>query len=1208
MQDAELLTPRSRTGAGADQKPDGVARRSSVRWTFGDAEETAARDIDAAHASTQGSDASDGCPVGRRLSQVSAGARGRRRSSLGSNCELPVSASLARNRRASIDALVVALASQKPASDAAAGSPLFKMRDVVTIARGRTGSTALAKWALARTSIHARRENRIEKVRTGLRCGRRLALSVLRWVGRGRARITETRYQLLRDRMKSIMEAEGVVTELGEGAGNVPRTKQGDASMIQPEVLKRRVALRGHREVVAGLRGMWDSLPKCPEPHNDKIDVQIYEWMSMRLLRRLLPLKERAELQVSIGNEWLVESGGEFFMDQDTFFPAIFNFVDVWVDSTDPAAYVALAKSCTRSVSRHDDFCYSLKRAQRDWREWQKRTRADSDLSPLLSPAEYPYKDRSKFWKQRAASKRPEGEKKPVVGWFQNLRRASGAPTKEGSVAGRLQRDGSLSGRPAREGSMTGRPAREGSMTGRLPREDSAGRLPADGTGATREGSRQSGSSDAPRPGLQRTRSAAAARLQRAAEDLQAGEEAGRARTVQVEGEALEELWKVFGSARGQLLAKLTGREHQRGLRELDRRRMEAEERAEEERMREGADPEPRRSREEGRAEPEREDEKGLRAGEAEADRLRGEVRAHEELQRRLLEQDGAGSGQPGEGTTDERCGPSPRQEPSTSSQRSSAESGRIRDDATRVRLLASEDACRGAVCVDEDRTRQRFSSCASVSRQRAAAAQRCSVRKGTLPGLIGPQRESKAVAAQHLLQNTPPAVPGLPPPPVPSRRRVESDKLLKLLDREKGGRDKTLSAEVLQRRALFSQLKSRLAGLRRRGGGKSSGLAAHKLALQRAAVETAFAAAVAVCSAAAADQALAETSPEAALGTGDAVQYEMLEGEWYDGGTVVQVNPDGTVDIIGRSGALLQGWDMDRVQRVHNSQTPVSSARAAALRRQSVDAQNAAGVCPERVLASGSPRAHFPALLTRRGLGALPLSLRGGAEEVVEIEVTVQRRPAAPLGLHLTEMVLQDVTETSPASVYGLQRYVGFVLVSACGRLVATPEAVAEAVRTETVVPLVFRYDLAAHLLRAFDFDGDGRLSASELAPLTEGIPGFVDDGVPEGFSVGLDILRHRLSLLPDRAQRRARDIADVALVSVARVRDEVRTASASPRPHLAPISPPRASTPSPSAARHRWTDPLLRGTRTPAAKAARGPELRAFARAMAWSPTKIA
>eukprot|EP01062_Namystynia_karyoxenos_P048928 TRINITY_DN37384_c0_g1_i1.p1 TRINITY_DN37384_c0_g1~~TRINITY_DN37384_c0_g1_i1.p1 ORF type:complete len:1011 (+),score=113.14 TRINITY_DN37384_c0_g1_i1:75-3035(+) len=255
----------------------------------------------------------------------------------------------------------------------------------------------VSQWILVRALLRTAKEERVGTIRSAFGLTERISLKLYHWMSgaksRAASRAMERRYRAMRDAMLADALAAGVATEVDADGPKVHFRNQGCTELHDTEALRIRSGLRQHREVVSSLREIWEILPHCPVPHDDKIDRQIYQWMSLRILDDLLPKRHRQGLPVreTMDNEWWIECRENFFMDFDLFCAAIFDFIDVWAEGTEVEEYLALARGVRDAVSTRHDFVYSGKLARRQYEDWKSRS-TRTRRGPL-APETFPWSD-----------------------------------------------------------------------------------------------------------------------------------------------------------------------------------------------------------------------------------------------------------------------------------------------------------------------------------------------------------------------------------------------------------------------------------------------------------------------------------------------------------------------------------------------------------------------------------------------------------------------------------------------------------------------------------------------------------------------------------------------------------------------------------------------------------------------------------------------
>eukprot|EP00755_Sulcionema_specki_P000077 Sspe_Gene.114580::Locus_100426_Transcript_1_1_Confidence_1.000_Length_2119::g.114580::m.114580 len=270
---------------------------------------------------------------------------------------------------------------------------------------GWTGVAALRppRWFIALQLVKNAYGRAIQRVQSLMGFTFRMAGALLRWLDRARERIRLRGYTAIEQEMHRVVEREGLLVAVADPSKLSTRSlaMQADIDMLRPEPLERRMLLRHHEGIKKAVQAMWDTLPKCPKPHPDYIDRQIYQWMSVKLIDEFVSGEERKRAVEQVDSEWWLESKKEFFMDYDHFFDAIFSLLDVWSLSLDPDEYIFLARRLTGKLASTTDFTYSVRLAERHWQAWLEHIGHHDDgwWTPVglrrnitrLSPARFPF-------------------------------------------------------------------------------------------------------------------------------------------------------------------------------------------------------------------------------------------------------------------------------------------------------------------------------------------------------------------------------------------------------------------------------------------------------------------------------------------------------------------------------------------------------------------------------------------------------------------------------------------------------------------------------------------------------------------------------------------------------------------------------------------------------------------------------------------------
>eukprot|EP01065_Artemidia_motanka_P053573 TRINITY_DN9978_c0_g1_i5.p1 TRINITY_DN9978_c0_g1~~TRINITY_DN9978_c0_g1_i5.p1 ORF type:complete len:1641 (+),score=456.73 TRINITY_DN9978_c0_g1_i5:51-4925(+) len=293
----------------------------------------------------------------------------RRRASVGAGSPRPEGQ---QQRRGSAPASPSARAKPKPAAPPA--PRIVGPSDGVMPQRGDTVALRRPRWKEALSLLRRQREAAVRHTQGFMAVGAVAAARVHRFVKWVRGRTLQRRYERLRDEYDEVMRAGGCVTSVDDD-GTVSYRRQANPAMNTPEMLMKRIQLRDHQGIKDSIRHLWVRMPRCPDPHADKIDRQIYQWMSLKMLGLFAETnKEKIAAIQHVDQDWFQESNGEYLMDYTTFFDCMFSLLDVWVESLQPDDYVALMHRITARCASRIDFFWSLKLAERHWEEWLEHT------------------------------------------------------------------------------------------------------------------------------------------------------------------------------------------------------------------------------------------------------------------------------------------------------------------------------------------------------------------------------------------------------------------------------------------------------------------------------------------------------------------------------------------------------------------------------------------------------------------------------------------------------------------------------------------------------------------------------------------------------------------------------------------------------------------------------------------------------------------
>eukprot|EP00756_Hemistasia_phaeocysticola_P013870 Hpha_TRINITY_DN15309_c4_g5::TRINITY_DN15309_c4_g5_i2::g.88997::m.88997 len=358
----------------------------------------------------------------------------------------------------------------------------FSFLEAVDLARQTHAGNGVhvkpSKWHVALFRLRNIRHGKIEAGVANLGVARWICAKLLDWMSLSRYRALDRRYQSLRDAVLQDAQKLGVVTNRVFG-DKCPVTyrDQGCMEMLQPDVLKVRSALRDHKKVQLAILSVWETLPHCPPPYDTHIDRQIYQWMSLRILSELLPKRAKQGLCVrqTIDQEWWIESGGHYFMDYDTFFSCIFDFLDIWVESLIVDEYVSMAEGIRSSCSTQNDFVYSSKLARRHHAEWKARRERHRDS--FRSPEEFPFSEAAIRQQNRLRRQTLERENTSDLGSSIKSMGSRQGSTRSDQLNMSRGRRGSVTSTPKNRQTSLGSQGSRGSR-GTLRSSDSEGRSP----------------------------------------------------------------------------------------------------------------------------------------------------------------------------------------------------------------------------------------------------------------------------------------------------------------------------------------------------------------------------------------------------------------------------------------------------------------------------------------------------------------------------------------------------------------------------------------------------------------------------------------------------------------------------------------------------------------------------------------------------------
>eukprot|EP00756_Hemistasia_phaeocysticola_P011460 Hpha_TRINITY_DN15122_c1_g1::TRINITY_DN15122_c1_g1_i10::g.129606::m.129606 len=185
------------------------------------------------------------------------------------------------------------------------------------------------------------------------------------------------RYQRVKDGLKSALKSAGIVCEVKEGQGELNETYrlQGNLDMYTDQAKAKRQKNRSNGEVMAALGDWWDAMPKTVE---GALNKDMYKWMSNKLFQAFVPYSDEAEREMCIKEDWKNDSQGEKLMSRGMFEAAMFNFADIWCETTDAREYRDLLRACLQICLQPPGYIPSASE-QRSKRKRRKRWRAERE-------------------------------------------------------------------------------------------------------------------------------------------------------------------------------------------------------------------------------------------------------------------------------------------------------------------------------------------------------------------------------------------------------------------------------------------------------------------------------------------------------------------------------------------------------------------------------------------------------------------------------------------------------------------------------------------------------------------------------------------------------------------------------------------------------------------------------------------------------------
>eukprot|EP00755_Sulcionema_specki_P027090 Sspe_Gene.87119::Locus_58044_Transcript_1_1_Confidence_1.000_Length_1195::g.87119::m.87119 len=156
-----------------------------------------------------------------------------------------------------------------------------------------------------------------------------------------------TRYEKVKEGLKKAIEQHGIICEISDESPDTKVTYrlQGNIDMYSNENQQRRKRNRRHVKVQAVLDKWWNLLPKG---EGDVITKHIYQWLGRKLFHSFVPYSTDKECEMCIKQDWRNDSKGAKEMDKDLFCDAMFQFADIWCETTETQEYVDLLNACIK--------------------------------------------------------------------------------------------------------------------------------------------------------------------------------------------------------------------------------------------------------------------------------------------------------------------------------------------------------------------------------------------------------------------------------------------------------------------------------------------------------------------------------------------------------------------------------------------------------------------------------------------------------------------------------------------------------------------------------------------------------------------------------------------------------------------------------------------------------------------------------------------
>ena len=268
----------------------------------------------------------------------------------------------------------------------------------------------ILNWTGVKEKVRYFKNLEINSIMNRFGLPQKTAINVRRFINKIKEGVLKKRLQKASQLLQeSLVGNSRVITNVKsqEEAEDICYISQANAEMNEVGRLHQRIALRENAVLQSIILDIWNNLPKCPKPHNQFIDKQVYQWASARMIdcftERAKSVNHHSRLNLlrNIDREWFADSNKEFFMNYVAFFNAVFGVIDIWCDTTDIAEYAELAKKIREKLLRKGEFSYSTKLAERHWDEWLREIGCNGDgwltehpkrrVPTPLSPEEFPF-------------------------------------------------------------------------------------------------------------------------------------------------------------------------------------------------------------------------------------------------------------------------------------------------------------------------------------------------------------------------------------------------------------------------------------------------------------------------------------------------------------------------------------------------------------------------------------------------------------------------------------------------------------------------------------------------------------------------------------------------------------------------------------------------------------------------------------------------